>query len=449
MDNSKNLQFDFVNIYSFDLVLTDDKDLDFEKGSLAESYLITDDLTFYYDFAEYSDVNNITSLYNYTGRTSSGFTISDLGLCGVDTGYMQNITGDTVTFTTGSTLLLKPVTGSTYNYNLSFENDTYIHKSYLSLDGGFYQGFYKLYDYPYLMLPNRTEEGFTLNFWLNPQEVSTNTNSLNSIYPENKGFFFFMGSRSENKFHNIIDNETGKTTSENTLISPVTGDTSLISTGLTYDTGTTVNDVNGIGFFYKDNKLGYKSVIVRKDISGNTLTSIKEEETPLIFTGDTENSWINVTIIFKRNQRLTSFCADYIEECTSFEDIPDTQKGKLTFLVNGRPVYKTMIEEPIFRELELHRSKQQGVPFNISIGGGTQGLLESITFDGVDSEDTGLFMEREFSGSFIGGISVASMYSRPLTIPEIIRNYYTFKDIYRRPENFGGSEIIINSNLTK
>jgi hypothetical protein len=455
-NNSQNLLLDLLNDYVFDLDLIHDVDnLDFDKGSLSDEGLITDGLTFYYDFSGYSDIYNTYSVFNYVGAVSSGFTISDIGLGGIDNGFVSNITGETITFSSGSTIHIKPVTGLTYNYPLSILNDTNIGKRYLNLSGGFYQGFYKLDDYPYNVLPNRTEAGFTLNFWINPVENSVASNTLNDLYPDNKGYFFFMGTRAENKFHNIILNESGKTTTENTLLSPVTGDTSLISTGLTYDTGTTVNDVNGIGFYFRDNKLGYKSIIVRKDLSGNTLTNIHVEESPVIFTGTTGSTWLNISIVFKREERLKADsdgnfpCPLYFEECTELSEIPASQKGKLTFLVNARPVFSTEVEEPIFRALETHRSKQQGVSYNISIGGGTQGLIESKTFDGTDPQDENLLMETEFAGSFIGGISIASMYDRPLTIPEIIRNFYGFKDIYKRPENFGGAKIIVNSNLIK
>ena len=62
-------------------------------------------------------------------------------------------------------------------------------------------------------------------------------------------------------------------------------------------------------------------------------------------------------------------------------------------------------DEFIGKRLNEYKGKQIGVPFNISIGGGSQGLLESMTFDGQDSEDLGLLIEQNFAGSFIGQIS--------------------------------------------
>lgn len=48
--------------------------------------------------------------------------------------------------------------------------------------------------------------------------------------------------------------------------------------------------------------------------------------------------------------------------------------GKLFYVING-------FEEVIPRGLNTEKEKQLGVPFNISWGGGTQGLRESLTFD--------------------------------------------------------------------
>jgi len=39
------------------------------------------------------------------------------------------------------------------------------------------------------------------------------------------------------------------------------------------------------------------------------------------------------------------------------------------------------------------------------LGGGSQGLIETQTFDGRDTKDLGLPIEQNFAGSFLGGIS--------------------------------------------
>jgi hypothetical protein len=55
--------------------------------------------------------------------------------------------------------------------------------------------------------------------------------------------------------------------------------------------------------------------------------------------------------------------------------------GRLKIYVNGKKIYtKENFEEVIPRGLFTDKEKQIGVPFNISWGGGTQGLHENLTF---------------------------------------------------------------------
>lgn len=115
--------------------------------------------------------------------------------------------------------------------------------------------------------------------------------------------------------------------------------------------------------------------------------------------------------------------------------------GKLFLVING-------FEEVIPRALNTDKEKQLGVPFNISWGGGTQGLRESTTFSECPTSLTGLtyiqdpecmpnetlsgtslsalttniLIEPTFGGSFDGAISQFRMYTEPLSIPEIIHN---------------------------
>jgi hypothetical protein len=75
--------------------------------------------------------------------------------------------------------------------------------------------------------------------------------------------------------------------------------------------------------------------------------------------------------------------------------------------------------EVIGRRLDEHMEKQIGVPFNISLGGGSQGLIESLTFDGVDTSDLILPIQENFAGSFIGGISKFNIYNCDLSFIDI------------------------------
>jgi len=133
----------------------------------------------------------------------------------------------------------------------------------------------------------------------------------------------------------------------------------------------------------------------------------------------------------------------------------DFRRGLLKLYVNG---YLFMIledfEEIIPHELQTEKEKQIGVPFNISWGGGTQGLRESLIpsgctgFEGPYIQDpelmpnevlsastlsgltTNIEMEPAFGGTFMGGVSKFRMYAEPLSSPQIQHNFRVEKDQY-------------------
>ena len=74
------------------------------------------------------------------------------------------------------------------------------------------------------------------------------------------------------------------------------------------------------------------------------------------------------------------------------------------------------------RELNDLADKQEGVPFNISVGGGTQGLSDVIYENFRDLPDTVLPLEKEFGGTFIGYFKSFKAYSCALSLSEIRNN---------------------------
>jgi hypothetical protein len=131
----------------------------------------------------------------------------------------------------------------------------------------------------------------------------------------------------------------------------------------------------------------------------------------------------------------------------------DFRKGRLKIYINGR-IFHTFenIEEIIPRALSTDKEKQVGVPYNISWGGGTQGLRENLTFSSTtgttyiqDPEcfptndfvgttfsglTTDILLEQNFAGSFDGGISQFRMYVEPLTADEVKHNFKLLKDTF-------------------
>ena len=103
-------------------------------------------------------------------------------------------------------LKLHAVSGSTlqYDYPLSAEN------GYIKFNGGFYQGFFKTKCDTYQVLPTEFEDGETYNleFTLNRCELEKESDrTLNDKYPENKGIFFYIGTRAENKWIYLYDED--------------------------------------------------------------------------------------------------------------------------------------------------------------------------------------------------------------------------------------------------
>ena len=129
------------------------------------------------------------------------------------------------------------------------------------------------------------------------------------------------------------------------------------------------------------------------------------------------------------------------------------RNGRLKIYVNGMKIYTIEnFEEVIPRALNTDKEKQLGVPFNISWGGGTQGLHENLTFSSCsaltsnyiqDPEcfptstlsgtslsglNTNILLEQEFGGTFDGAISQFRMYVEPLSSAEIRHNFNIVKD---------------------
>ena len=129
------------------------------------------------------------------------------------------------------------------------------------------------------------------------------------------------------------------------------------------------------------------------------------------------------------------------------------RNGRLKIYVNGKLFYTIEdFKEIIPRALTTDKEKQVGVPYNISWGGGTQGLRENLTltscllpygpyqqdpecfptndFEGTSLEGskTNIVLEETFAGTFEGGISQFRMYMTPLSAPEVKHNFNLLKD---------------------
>jgi hypothetical protein len=498
---------------------------------------------FNYYYSE--SVPQITNIQPWDGAIVSGLTASTYGLTGLDNGdisyeplldnfshdvLLSALTGTTLVVPSGSTnMVLHKVTGYTGQYVYPIQqilsNDNI--GNYARFCGGFYQGYYKLDGFDYDVLPNRYQKGFTLETCLRKSDSvcsGTTGTTLNDLYPNNKGFFYYIGTRAENKFWNIFTGNTssdctsgstefcmdvkesdidinnitveGSATTISVPISPPPVDIKLIENQfLIYGRSNgklCAGEMSLDGFgqvragreFVK--KPFYSSVVkteesfptnpflifgrsngklcsrlgkednfgetrANRNFSGNTIPiteldkdsdlignalgfRIKDDGSigyrMLVESGDcksvevieeysmsgmvTSDQWQHIVIKWINN--------DTFNECDLING--EARKGKFKFYVNGFLIFtsKELIEF-IPKRLDDLKEKQVGVPYNISIGGGTQGLLESMTFDGQDPEDLGLILEQNFAGSFIGDIAMLNLYQTPLNWCEIKELY--------------------------
>ena len=192
-------------------------------------------LVVWYDFnnpAIYeTGTDSIYSLVTWDKAVNTGYTLNTIGLTGIDNGLVtfDKQAGDDsnlalLSALTGSTLIipandmrltLNKVTGTTGNFVYPTQILNEGGNDYINLCGGFFQGFYKLDGYSYEVLPTRVNQAWAIEINLKPQNLCSNTEPiLNDVNPNNSGFFFYMGTRAENKFWNIWEGaDTGCTVS--------------------------------------------------------------------------------------------------------------------------------------------------------------------------------------------------------------------------------------------
>ena len=161
-----------------------------------------------------------TEKYQWESAHTETNTLSNIGYTGIDNGlityrkdrisnkdffnYFTNskyeIVGD------DNRLKLHAVSGTTllYDYPLHVEDGV------VKLNGGFYQGFFKTQCNKYSVLPSKMDNNDTweFEFVLNKCELESETDkTLNSKYPNNKGIFFYLGTRAENKWIYMYDED--------------------------------------------------------------------------------------------------------------------------------------------------------------------------------------------------------------------------------------------------
>ncbi len=594
MGNIKNFNFDKLKLQVsnsdyWDFYLAND-----ETSGGCDTLLSGSCFVVWYDFNNPStflsgNTNTLHSLVSWTGATNSGYTLNTIGLTGIDNGLItfDKVSGDTTNqallsaltesvyvIQSGNTgLIMNAISGTVYgiDYSIAVSSGA-TEGQYIDFMGGFYQGFYKLDGHTYEVLPTRVNDSWSAEFWLKPKDVNTTGTTLNDLYPNNKGFFFYMGTRAENKFWNqFYGADTGCTSNCTTTactngetvsewctipketditivgdygigipLSPPQVEIDLITNEFliygrgsgdvdfaryTAATGTIeIDEANSVVTSSCDSDCSCRRCSGPDDglaylragqYDGNgisvakTRTYLSNENNPFLIYGrasisgscahtfsrcggpddgfgnETVNSFSGMTAplteldynldiidnalgfritddgrIGYRLLKVTGECQTInservyvsgvtIEEkysesnmvaiddwsyvvikfVTDFKSDCDLKtanrrKGRLMFYVNTKLKFVVNdFDEFIAKRLDEYKDKQVGVPFNFSLGGGSQGLMESQTFDGLDIEDRNLPIQENFAGTFIGSISQFKFNICDLKYCNIIENY--------------------------
>jgi hypothetical protein len=111
---------------------------------------------------------------------------------------------------------------------------------------------------------------------------------------------------------------------------------------------------------------------------------------------------------------------EWVDICVKIEGYGKTMR--LLFYINGKLNYITEeLPKFNFKKLDDIYEKQEGVPYNISLGGGTQGLIETIIRNYMLNPTRVYPLEKHFAGTFIGYLKTFKFYNEDLDI-DCLRN---------------------------
>lgn len=294
---------------------------------------------------------------------------------------------------------------------------------------------------------------------------------LNDMYPENNGIFFYLGTRAENKwwkYYTKEDENTDIETSDGISLNEhpelISSDNKFITYNRTKegykatmghfddpqiiemqnhlqldnyfvimnrtDGGYTARKIkelkqksdadydilgdlykNAIGFQIKtDGSIGYKYLV--RDCESEDGYTIKSEWSYPGMVGYSEWSTVDIRIL-----PIVKF------GLTDYGYIASQDFMRILIYVNGRLVlYSKELPTIQLRALNDVYDKQEGVPYNISLGGGTQGLCDVVYENYKDVPEYVLFLEKEFGGSFMGYLKSFKFYSCNQDFAKILAN---------------------------
>lgn len=428
--------------------------------------------------------------YLYEKCHSKGIELSNFGLTGVDNGSVvfnkETVTDEEfeqifkqtkLTIDAGDCKFkVYPVSGNLgrYGYGNEFIDDGCGRVA--KLYGGFFQGFFRTGDgCEYSVLPSDIGDGLSLEFELCRKDLKEydEESTLNGANPENKGIFFYWGTRAENKWVRYYGDdcdeekkpdETNMETSDGTPLSkptfnPIETDNKFLTYTRTCGGHTVLGDKEGepdptINIDVENTILPDNPFLIYSRTCGGT-TVLNDEEyfkkyaerynvyqdlwrNALAFQ-ITDDGKVGYKYMVKDCDAENTSCSyKILSEFSNPDNVPygewvnihvrilpcGSENMRFMFYVDGRLVlYSKELPKLNLRELYDSSDKQEGVPFNISLGGGTQGLAETVYEDWRTYEETPLYpLQKEFGGSFIGLFKSFKFYSCSLNYNQINMN---------------------------
>jgi hypothetical protein len=428
--------------------------------------------------------------YPYEKCHSKGVELSNFGLTGVDNGRVvferETVTDEEFNRIFKQTKLaieagdcklkVYPVSGNlgrfTYGNEIINDECGRVAKLY----GGFFQGFFRTGDgCDYSVLPSDIGDGLSLEFELcrkNLKEYDEQS-TLNGVNPENKGIFFYWGTRAENKWVRYYGeecneekepDETDLETSDGIpLDKPTSNPIETSNKFLTYTRTcgghTVLDDKEGepdptLKIDVENTVLPDNPFLIYSRTCGGT-TALNDEEyfkehaeryniyndlwrNALAFQ-ITDDGKVGYKYMVKDCEAENTRCSyKILSEFSNPDNVPygewvnihvrilpcGSENMRFMLYVDGRLVlYTKELPKLNLRELYDSSDKQEGVPFNISLGGGTQGLAETVYEDWRTYEDMPLYpLQKEFGGSFIGLFKSFKFYSCSLNYNQINMN---------------------------
>ena len=344
-----------------------------------ENLAINIDLTSIKSFNS-NNLDDMISINKWSGSKTSDVQLDDYGLTMYDNSFTNNMMDCKLLLASNNKLQLKrakyiDLSGNTSYQDLDLQAITGTTSgTYIYLNGGYFQNYFKLFNYEYEVFPARYNLGITIENLLNITSGCT-------------GIFYTMGTRSEDKYNDIFSGETtmwyeesvpqfsGVTTSEGNNLNAYNivehnkssfnnfSDMKVQMPTLSPQINNISNNIISFGINL-DKQLFYRYI----DIDGNLIENYSDNK--IINLG-----WNLITITFQPNELIFDYNPDnYL--CY------ERRKGTLTFYVNGKQFWKLPnFDEFYFKQLDNTKEKMIGVPFNISWGGGSYGLKHSYHYD--------------------------------------------------------------------